>query len=395
LIVLLAACRQPDPTKMHAQVKMQRDPSPQTLEKRDIPARHAWLKDIKTLSQMFRVVGSLRLEPDQSAVPGHVIDLVRVADDWFLLDIRGEMIFHYDGDGNFLGPVGQQGQGPGEFARATALYRWRDKLLVVDSGRAQYLVYELDGTFVRSISSGGLWINSRRLITTPGRFYILGFFTASPGAPYHAILSLEGRELSLVTGFGERHPAAVTPVKRDPRDLMFKDLSSLAHVNGRIWVGSPYGADIEIFDEEGRLVERLQPGVDGISRQEMDGVRTESDYAELLTDNYDHSGMAFLDPWVIAYFTKNRRHHIAQLFDSEGTLVNSLNVEKSVFGIRAKSVDGLLVYNIRAGDFSSETLIEKVGAEGYQLLIDAGFKPEEEDDAVYLLLSQVQTSPPD
>jgi predicted aspartyl protease len=43
----------------------------------------------------------------------------------------------------------------------------------------------------------------------------------------------------------------------------------------------------------------------------------------------------------------------------------------------------------------AETLIEKVGAEVYQFLIDTGFKPEEEDDAVYQLLSQVRTSPPD
>jgi hypothetical protein len=164
-------------------------------------------------------------------------------------------------------------------------------------------------------------------------------------------------------------------------------------VGQRIWIGSPYRADIEIFDMEGRFVARLQPGVDGIAPQDMDSVHTQNDYMSLLRKKFFHTGILPMGDLVLAFFSRNMREHVVSIFDTEGTLLRAnLKLGKGLPGVGAEVFDNQMVRPLRAGDLRPEILAEKLGEEGLKLLYDNGFKGPD-DDAVYLIISQIRKPP--
>jgi hypothetical protein len=244
----------------------------------------------------------VRHDSDEFSTPGLVVDFANVDGDWFVLDLDGKMVFHYGPEGTFLGPIGRRGEGPGEFGRATALYSWNDRLLIVDSARGQYLAYSVEGVFERRISSGNLWIHSRKIVPLQDDFYVLGL--------------------------------------------------------------------------------------------DMESVRTESDYWALAGKKFRHAQFLQVDDWVIAYFSRGNREYVATVFDTEGNLLRAnIPLGRKIAGLGGKAFGNQIVNNLRAGDMPPETLPELLCERGLQMLYDSGFEGTE-DEAVYLLFSQIRKPSP-
>ncbi len=58
----------------------------------------------------------------------------------------------YDERGDFLGRLGTQGEGPGEFTAAAAVHFWHDSVFVYDRRQSRVSVFDSDLEFVRSIA---------------------------------------------------------------------------------------------------------------------------------------------------------------------------------------------------------------------------------------------------
>jgi len=60
--------------------------------------------------------------------------------------------FLYDSTGAFLGRLGSEGEGPGQFTRASAVHVAADSLYVLDRGQGRVLVFDGDLSFVRALT---------------------------------------------------------------------------------------------------------------------------------------------------------------------------------------------------------------------------------------------------
>lgn len=93
------------------------------------------------------------------------------ADNYYILDPPGFRAVKFDSDGNFIANIGSEGTGPGQFdgGGPLGITVVGDELFMVQFGRDQIEVFDLDGNFVRQIadSSGGL--NSLTLMEGLGR----------------------------------------------------------------------------------------------------------------------------------------------------------------------------------------------------------------------------------
>ncbi|HEY4101041.1 MAG TPA: hypothetical protein VGM20_09210 [Gemmatimonadales bacterium] len=68
----------------------------------------------------------------------------------FILDRQPAVIKRFSADGHFLGTIGRQGSGPGEFGEYGVLYIVHDTLLVQDASQTRATVFAPDGHFVSS-----------------------------------------------------------------------------------------------------------------------------------------------------------------------------------------------------------------------------------------------------
>jgi hypothetical protein len=60
--------------------------------------------------------------------------------------------FLYDSSGTYLGRLGSEGEGPGQFTSASAVHSVADSLYVLDRGQGRILVFDGELSFVRTIS---------------------------------------------------------------------------------------------------------------------------------------------------------------------------------------------------------------------------------------------------
>jgi len=61
----------------------------------------------------------------------------------------------YDSTGTFLGRLGSEGEGPGQFTRASAVHVAADSLYVLDRGQGRILVFDGDLSYVRTATGLG------------------------------------------------------------------------------------------------------------------------------------------------------------------------------------------------------------------------------------------------
>ena len=98
----------------------------------------------------YRVFGSRQLSDGRIAVVNQGSQQVRF----------------YDSEGRFLHAAGREGEGPGEFRDAFYIWRLRgDTLWVGDYRPWQFLVFEPDGEWVRTVRPSPQYVNSPALMT--------------------------------------------------------------------------------------------------------------------------------------------------------------------------------------------------------------------------------------
>lgn len=127
----------------------------------------------------LRAVEELRIgsvQGDSASTFGLVTDLA-VADDGtiWVIDYQVPVIRRYDRLGTFMGDVGREGEGPGEYRRPIELeFADTGRMALWDFGNRRITVYEPDGTFVDSHPVPTNTLYARRMFwtSTAGDFYV-------------------------------------------------------------------------------------------------------------------------------------------------------------------------------------------------------------------------------
>ena len=114
----------------------------------------------KSLAEIYRQ-GTVRLSKglvisDESLPDGEFFSrLVSVAVDdsgaVYACDYAANNIKRFDADGKFLGIIGKEGQGPGEFGSPLQIDVVRDRLIVWDSMNMRISLLSLEGEYIKSI----------------------------------------------------------------------------------------------------------------------------------------------------------------------------------------------------------------------------------------------------
>jgi hypothetical protein len=88
------------------------------------------------------------LETNDSSLLGIISQVVVSGQNLFILDGLQNAVLRYDMNGNFIGKINHQGQGPQEYIRARSIAVANDKLYVSDLTRI--LQYDLDGRYLNT-----------------------------------------------------------------------------------------------------------------------------------------------------------------------------------------------------------------------------------------------------
>lgn len=74
----------------------------------------------------------------------------------YILDQQASLVLRVSPDGEYLGSIGRQGDGPGELSLPTALLVAPDgRVWVRDTRRSTWAIFESDGTYVDNVSFDG------------------------------------------------------------------------------------------------------------------------------------------------------------------------------------------------------------------------------------------------
>ncbi len=370
---------------VHSRMNKVTDPSPLKFDNTSPPqAVNKWISQAKTLTDVFKLERVIKLEDAEIAHLGLVIDIQRINDRWFLLDeILGQVVC-YDSEGRFMWPVGEPGQGPGGYGRPTSLSAWGDKLLVVDGERAEYLVFNVEGEFLKSYNSRSAHISASKTIFNGDRAYLMGFSALTENTPYHAIMQIQEGKLTSLTGFGNRPSYAVSrkPTANAP---ILPALQSFALVGDRLWMGEPLGSTIDVYDLEGRFVDNLKTGVVGL---QMDHSTTgDNDINSLLNECYINFKLVPVANYVIAFFI-GKTVPIATIFTAEGMLlVSSIEAPSPLCSVFSESSGDGLVTVLDSNTLRPDNVQGYVDDSDLKLLFEAGLDPDSKEEAFFLFES--------
>lgn len=134
----------------------------------------SWKKPPKGIFNLIDTMFAVRLETNSRNIIGNIDEINIYNDRIYVLDKRmARMIYAFDLNGNFIGPIGQRGRGPGEYQilGGMAIDKVNDELIVVCVAKRKILRYDLVGNFLGDIDVQVAFVDFK--ILENGNFVLL------------------------------------------------------------------------------------------------------------------------------------------------------------------------------------------------------------------------------
>lgn len=240
----------------------------------------------------------------------------------YVADSKEAHIKIFDKNGVYVKTIGKKGQGPGEIGRPRNIYiTCQQQIMVVDSSNSRLTYYSLDGEFIKDIS-----IAETRLMTTKidSQGNIIGIDAVRDEKNPRYELKKFDPDLNYLYSFGSsplpdiRSFDPFMPVLR--WDLNAKD---------QIICGYPKTYEMEIFDNEGKLIKRIEKDYEPaeVTQEDIDKLEELPPTIKLSISKY-HSAYERLisdDECRIFVLTsetvKNGDENYYDVFDSDGRYI--------------------------------------------------------------------------
>jgi hypothetical protein len=166
---------------------------------------------------------------------------------------------YYDAQGELRTTAGGRGEGPGEFARASALARFTgDSLIVWDDRLQRFTVFGPDAAFARIASLDRTVLNSSFAGTLAGNHIVISDFRMDVPergfAMSSATLVLYDANGAFVDSLG-RHPWMEVGIiaEGSVSRRIFAPITQVASTGDRVWIGTGEETSIDGYDAEGAL----------------------------------------------------------------------------------------------------------------------------------------------
>jgi hypothetical protein len=227
------------------------------------------------------------------------------------------------------------------------------------------------------------------LVFDDTNLYLLGFPSMKKSVPSHILMKLDRDEPRLIGGFGKRIEMNVIKTGTKPR-LPTQHWSAKAVIGKRLWLGSPFQTLLDVYDLNGRFVETLKTGVEGMRHEDFDGISGRKDYLELCSRAFQNRSIWRLGPLVIAYFAKNPGTFSATVYDAEGSILSANLPPGHVYASpAAKVIDNEIVLQWLLDRENAAYLPERMGDVGFQKLLETGFESPSDEEALFLIVSRL------
>ena len=145
--------------------------------------KHVLLITLVGLAPLFRNSSAQpAIDRDALLSAGEIIeleDLLSVADIAvhggviYAVDGQEKKVFKYSLDGELVGSIGQEGAGPGEFAKPQRVSFYNNRMFILDSPTKVH-VFNTDETFSHAIRGAGIVFGSSQVILSDSSFVISG-----------------------------------------------------------------------------------------------------------------------------------------------------------------------------------------------------------------------------
>lgn len=266
IMVMVTGCNsQPDPRshfKFYRSIpKVQRKSTDHstTLKPPTTKQLHI-LSNANEARDVFPIDHCIPLETTDRSLISMINRVLYIDGHWIILDTQGNKVLMFDEEGQFEHPLGQVGQGPGEYLKVMDIHAvFNNHIAFLDWMSGRIIVYDLDGKFIRQtpVPGSGKGDGSRFIIrdavlwNNPDRMVLADFQADTADVPQHVVLDYTNPEGKVLFGFGTRWP--------DHQRWMYEGrlshyyFSCFKEIEGRYWAANPLWSDIKIFDKEGGI----------------------------------------------------------------------------------------------------------------------------------------------
>lgn len=363
-------------------------------------ARHQFAQ-AKSLRQVFKPSWFVKFENHEQGTIARINDFVFNGRYWFLLDGMQQKIFQFTEHGKFVKQVGSQGHGPGEYQEPLAIQGiYGSKIAVSDNGK--FLIFDAEGNYESSVklTGEGVWFLPyfKFIWDEPGRIYLADFIS-SPfdlDSPLHVILEDHDGQWLPTYGFAKRFRLMEEANKHGIPVWAHK---AFEKVGGRIWSGSPYDAELEVYDLEGRLLgQAKRPIVDPLTKDDFRDLTLTTEKIHRLQTGKTHNENIFpVGDMAITVATGHWQtgKSTFHLFDKNGNLLTKQIEEQFPYTFIIGSFENYIVSQFPVFE-EVEEYYEKLTPRELDLLMAAGWDPNNYlTDNPYLVVGELIPYKPD
>ncbi len=102
---------------------------------------------------MFQSTDLVRLEMNEKSIIGGITQMELTDEHIFILDKKTSSLLMFDRDGTFIRSISSRGQGPEEYLGMSAFYLKDKKIHIIDPLKMKILIFNFDGKFIKAIDS--------------------------------------------------------------------------------------------------------------------------------------------------------------------------------------------------------------------------------------------------
>lgn len=176
----------------------------------------------------------------------------------YVLDSKACQIKIFDESGEYLRTIGKQGQGPEEFSRPLSMSMiGKDVIAVEDMGNRLIKLLDLDGHYVKSLSTAKMRMFARAAFSSQG--YILGIVpTMDSDNPFYELMKFDSdlRPLKVLKNCPLPSPGALDPFLPVFHYQIDRD--------DNIVYGFPKNYELEILNPEGDVLKKITRDYDPV-----------------------------------------------------------------------------------------------------------------------------------
>ncbi len=257
-------------------IKHVKNPAEPLHGRRDIILRELW-----------------RIGADEGDVVGLIADVCEDRDrNIYLLDVQLNTVWIYSADGERIGSVGREGDGPGEFRRPFQVLQWPDgRLAVAESFPGRFLLFEKDGTpggtllpQIHDSDSLETYVNLSRSKVAGERLAIHYTTCAWKGnnrisAIYLGLFDLQGNPKNLLLSRRIETKSSKQGEKRETEMTWLGDRWCMGP-DGAVYAALGYqGYTIHVFDSEGQKTMMIEREYESVRRNEEEKEEAERSFA--------------------------------------------------------------------------------------------------------------------